>query len=69
MPHPKWDERPIVVVALKPGQAVTREELLAFYEGLTHPEIAARMQRPLGTVKAWTRRSLMRLKGCMEAYV
>ena len=43
--------------------------LLAFYEGLTHPEIAQRMQRPLGTVKAWTRRSLMRLKGCMEAYV
>ena len=33
MPHPKWDERPIVVVSLKPGQAVTREELLAFYEG------------------------------------
>ena len=43
--------------------------LLAFFEGLTHPEIAQRMQRPLGTVKAWTRRSLMRLKGCMEAYV
>jgi len=33
MPHPKWDERPIVVVSLKPGQEVTREELLAFYEG------------------------------------
>jgi 3-(methylthio)propionyl---CoA ligase len=33
MPHPKWDERPIVVVALKPGQVVTREDLLAFYEG------------------------------------
>ena len=33
MPHPKWDERPIVVVVLKPGQEVTREELLAFYEG------------------------------------
>jgi fatty-acyl-CoA synthase len=33
MPHPKWDERPIVVVACKPGQEVTREELLAFYEG------------------------------------
>lgn len=44
-----------------------RALLLAFYEGLTHPEIALRMQRPLGTVKAWTRRSLMRLKGCMEA--
>ncbi len=44
-----------------------RALLLAFYDGLTHPEIALRMQRPLGTVKAWTRRSLMRLKGCMEA--
>jgi len=33
MPHPKWDERPIVVVALKPGAEVTREALLEFYEG------------------------------------
>ena len=33
MPHPKWDERPVVVVALKPGQKVTREELLAYYDG------------------------------------
>src|SRR5574343_1346697 len=31
--HPKWDERPIVVVMLKPGQEVTREALLAVYEG------------------------------------
>ncbi|HEY5635620.1 MAG TPA: 3-(methylthio)propionyl-CoA ligase [Burkholderiales bacterium] len=31
--HPKWDERPIVVAVKKPGQSVTREELLAFYEG------------------------------------
>lgn len=35
MPHPKWDERPIVVVALRPGALVTREELLKFYEGKT----------------------------------
>ncbi|UOB07221.1 3-(methylthio)propionyl-CoA ligase [[Acidovorax] ebreus] len=35
MPHPKWDERPIVVVALRPGAQVTREELLKFYEGKT----------------------------------
>ena len=33
MPHPKWDERPIVVVTLKPGAEVTRDDLLAFYEG------------------------------------
>lgn len=44
-----------------------RALMLAFYEGLTHSEIALRMQRPLGTVKAWTRRSLMRLKDCLEA--
>ena len=35
MPHPKWDERPIVAVSLKPGASVTREELLKFYEGKT----------------------------------
>lgn len=33
MRHPKWDERPIVVVVKKPGAEVTREELLGFYEG------------------------------------
>jgi fatty-acyl-CoA synthase len=31
--HPKWDERPIVVVVRKPGAELTREELLRFYEG------------------------------------
>ncbi|HPP81956.1 MAG TPA: long-chain fatty acid--CoA ligase, partial [Rubrivivax sp.] len=31
--HPKWDERPLLVVVKKPGAEVTREELLAFYEG------------------------------------
>jgi fatty-acyl-CoA synthase len=35
MPHPKWDERPIVAVVKKPGAEVTREALLAFYEGKT----------------------------------
>ena len=33
--HPKWDERPIVVVVKKPEVQVSREELLAFYEGKT----------------------------------
>ena len=31
--HPKWDERPLLIVARKPGAEVTREELIAFYEG------------------------------------
>jgi len=33
MPHPKWDERPILVVVKKPGAELSREDLLAFYEG------------------------------------
>nr|WP_315463888.1 3-(methylthio)propionyl-CoA ligase [uncultured Rhodoferax sp.] len=35
MKHPKWDERPILVAVKKPGSEVSREELLAFYEGKT----------------------------------
>jgi acyl-CoA synthetase (AMP-forming)/AMP-acid ligase II len=35
MRHPKWDERPIVAVVKKPGAEVTRDELIAFYEGKT----------------------------------
>lgn len=31
--HPKWDERPLMVVVKKPGAQVTREELLAFFKG------------------------------------
>jgi acyl-CoA synthetase (AMP-forming)/AMP-acid ligase II len=31
--HPKWDERPLLVIVPRPGHAVTREELLAFYDG------------------------------------
>jgi len=33
MPHPKWDERPLLVVVPRPGMSVTREELLGFYDG------------------------------------
>lgn len=32
VPHPRWDERPLAVVVLKPGQAVTGEELRTFIE-------------------------------------
>jgi len=35
MKHPKWDERPIVAVVKKPGTELTRDELIAFYEGKT----------------------------------
>lgn len=39
--------------------------LLAFVHGFSHAQIAARLEMPLGTVKAWIRRGLMRLKGCL----
>ncbi len=35
MPHPKWDERPIIAVVKRPDAQVTREELLQFFEGKT----------------------------------
>jgi fatty-acyl-CoA synthase len=31
--HPKWDERPLLIVVLKEGQTATKAELLSFLEG------------------------------------
>jgi len=31
--HPKWDERPLLIVVPKEGQALTREDVLGFFEG------------------------------------
>ena len=33
VPHPKWDERPLLVVVRKPGAEASREELLQFFDG------------------------------------
>jgi RNA polymerase sigma factor (sigma-70 family) len=40
---------------------------LAFFDGLSHAEVAVNMRQPLGTVKSWVRRALLALKGCLEA--
>ncbi|MEN8166855.1 MAG: sigma-70 family RNA polymerase sigma factor [Pseudomonadota bacterium] len=39
---------------------------LAYFKGLTHDELAARTDTPLGTVKTWIRRGLEQLKRCLE---
>ena len=31
--HPKWDERPLLIVVKKPGAQLSRDELLQFYDG------------------------------------
>ena len=33
VPHPKWDERPLLLVKLKEGETGTKEEFLQFLEG------------------------------------
>ena len=31
--HPKWDERPLLIVQLKPGADASKDDLLKFLEG------------------------------------
>jgi RNA polymerase sigma-70 factor (ECF subfamily) len=38
---------------------------LAYYQGLSHSEISAHMGAPIGSVKSWVRRGLMKLKSCL----
>ena len=42
---------------------------LAFFDGLSHAEVAENMGQPLGTVKSWVRRALQSLKSCLEVAV
>lgn len=58
-------QRCLEQLAPEPRQAI----LLSYLEGLTHMELADRLKRPLGTIKAWTRRSLLALKQCMAEAV
>jgi len=53
--------------ALSQLDAKHREVLeLAYFEGLAQSEISRRLDAPLGTVKSWTRRGLVRLRELME---
>lgn len=38
---------------------------LAYYQGLSHAEVAEQLVQPLGTVKSWVRRALIALKDCL----
>lgn len=49
-----------LMASLAPQQKRAIE--LAYFEGMSHTEIAAALKEPLGTVKSWIRNGLLRLK-------
>jgi RNA polymerase sigma factor (sigma-70 family) len=74
------DDAPLASDLLEAGQDVARlhgclQELedktgrairTAFLEGVTYDALATRENVPLGTMKSWIRRGLMRLRSCLE---
>jgi RNA polymerase sigma-70 factor (ECF subfamily) len=57
-----------IAACLKALEAKQRQSIaLAFFEGLSHAEVALHLREPLGSVKTWVRRGLVRLKGCLAA--
>jgi RNA polymerase sigma-70 factor (ECF subfamily) len=55
----------VLMASLAPQQKKAIE--LAYFEGLSHSEIAAALKEPLGTVKSWIRNGLLRLKEGLRA--
>jgi RNA polymerase sigma-70 factor (ECF subfamily) len=63
----RMKESQAIARCLKGLEAHQRQAIaLAFYDGLSHSELASHLREPLGTVKTWVRRGLLLLKDCLE---
>jgi len=60
------DARELLQCMERLSPAQRQSVALAFFDGLSHAEVAEQLQEPLGTVKSWVRRALATLKGCLE---
>ena len=74
------DDRAAAIDTLLPGESDRKLHLCldqldekpraairaAFFEGATYAELAERQNIPLGTMKSWVRRGLLRLKDCLD---
>jgi len=61
----RGDKVRALMASLNPQQKKAIE--MAYFEGLSHREIAAALREPLGTVKSWIRNGLLRLKEELQA--
>ncbi|WP_083702969.1 sigma-70 family RNA polymerase sigma factor [Marinobacterium stanieri] len=67
-PEPRSSrERHTLLDCLKQLDTEQRSAVVkAYVHGLTHSELASHLDKPLGTVKAWVQRSLIKLRECMS---
>lgn len=69
MPGVESGERSLAVKSALQLLPIDQREAIehAFFGGLTHEEIAERLQTPLGTIKARIRRGMLKLRDSLEA--
>jgi RNA polymerase sigma-70 factor (ECF subfamily) len=63
----KAEERALEDCMQRLNDGQRRSVRLAYVDGCTHEEIAAKVGSPIGTVKSWVRRGLESLKRCLES--